>query len=74
MREYRIEEIKGSLKENYVYSQQKSIENINISIRIENFYTLIFDNGKNLDEVYECIYKVVQFFMCYLVLNSLSNL
>ena len=62
LREYRIEEIKGSLKENYVYSQQKSIENINISIRIENFYTLIFDNGKNLDEVYECIYKVVQFF------------
>ncbi|MGJ0566772.1 HEPN domain-containing protein [Enterococcus casseliflavus] len=62
LREYRIEEIKGSLKESYVYSQQKSTENTNIIIRIENFYTLSFDHEKNLDEVYECIYKIVQFF------------
>ncbi|MDV7787748.1 ApeA N-terminal domain 1-containing protein [Enterococcus gallinarum] len=62
LREYRIDNIEGFIGENYVFNQNFSVENTNISIPIENFYTLSFDHEKKLDEVYRCINKIVQFF------------
>ncbi|WP_430616779.1 hypothetical protein IGJ66_000476 [Enterococcus sp. DIV0176] len=57
---YRIENIKANLEEVYSINTNRIYKNWNL--KTEQYYKLIFDEPKNLGEIYYEVYRIVQFF------------